>query len=234
MIENADDRNYWWHKIFFAVTFVTVEPDPMEQWNLMRKMHCCVGVENMSIMLAGHHGWNKTGHLISSRWYFPQIYLWVCEMIKYYPQCLSMNTSWLHKSSKVLQPIPVPLRHCSTKTSPFKILYGCEPKLLFEMDYEIKKGNPVAPSVQALEEQWEEKSGEEKIEAMLSIRQQVLVEVAGNIKKLNKHKVNIVTKFIIPSPLKLDRRFWKKIKRCQQKGKAWAKVEYTPLHHNRH
>ena len=50
------------------------------------------------------------------------------------------------------------------------------------MDYEIKKGNPVAPLVQAMEEQWEEK-WEEKIQAMLSIRQQVLVKVAGNIKK---------------------------------------------------
>ena len=109
-MENVDDRNYWWHKIFFAVTFVTVEPDPMEQQNIMRKMHCGVGTENMSKALAGHHGWDKTGYLISSRWYFPQIYLRVGEMIKYCPQCQSMNTSWLHKASNVLQPIPVPMK----------------------------------------------------------------------------------------------------------------------------
>ena len=65
-------------------------------------------------------------------------------------------------------------RHCSTKASPFKILYRHGPKQPFETDYEIKKGNPVAPSVQAMEEQWEEKSFEEKIEAMLSISSRFL------------------------------------------------------------
>ena len=35
------------------------------------------------------------------------------------------------------------------------------------MDYENKKGSPEAPSVQAMEEQWEEKSCEENIETML-------------------------------------------------------------------
>ena len=91
------------------------------------------------------------------------------------------DVNWLEILDSVLFAIRVS-RHCSTKTSPFKILYGHEPKLPFEMDYEIKKGNPVAPSVQAMEEQWEEKSCEEEIEAMLSVRQQVMVEVAGNIK----------------------------------------------------
>ena len=31
-------------------------------------------------------------------------------MIKYCPQCQSMNTSQLHKASNVLQPIPVPMK----------------------------------------------------------------------------------------------------------------------------
>ena len=51
------------------------------------------------------------------------------------------------------------------------------------MDYEIKKGNPVAPSVKAMEEEWEESNVEDKIEVMLSIKQKVLVEVSGNVKK---------------------------------------------------
>ena len=109
-MENVDDRNYWWHKIFFAVTFVAVEPDTMDQQNIMRKMHCGVGTKNMSKAPAGHHGWDKTGYLISSRWYFPQIYLRIGEMIKYCPQYQSMHTSWLHKASNVLQPIPVPMK----------------------------------------------------------------------------------------------------------------------------
>ena len=33
------------------------------------------------------------------------------------------------------------------------ISYGCEPKLPIEMGYEIQKGNPLAPSVQAMEEE---------------------------------------------------------------------------------
>ena len=82
----------------------------MEQQNIMRKMRCGVGTKNMSITLAGHHGQDKTGYLISSRWSFPQIYLRVGEMIKYYPQCQSMDTSGLHKAFNVLQPIPVPMK----------------------------------------------------------------------------------------------------------------------------
>ena len=61
------------------------------------------------------------------------------------------DVNWLEILDSVLFAIRVS-RHCSTKTSPFKILYGHEPKLPFEMDYEIKKGNPVAPSVQAMGE----------------------------------------------------------------------------------
>ena len=64
------------------------------------------------------------------------------------------DVSWLEILDSVLFAIRVS-RHCSTKTSPFEILYEHEPKLPFEMDYEIKKDNPVAPSVQAVEEQWE-------------------------------------------------------------------------------
>ena len=39
------------------------------------------------------------------------------------------------------------------------------------MNYEIRKGNPVAPSMQAMKEEWEERNVEDKIEAILSIRQ---------------------------------------------------------------
>ena len=92
------------------------------------------------------------------------------------------DVNWLEILNSVLFAIRL-CKHSSTKTSAFKILYGQEPKLPIEMDYEIKKGNPVAPSVQAMEEEWEEINVEDKIEAMLSIRQKVLVEVAGNIKK---------------------------------------------------
>ena len=71
------------------------------------------------------------------------------------------------------------------------------------MDYEIKKGNPVAPSVQVMEEQWEEKSCEQKIEAMLSIRQQVLVEVAGNIKKAQQTQSKYYNNIHNTKPLKI-------------------------------
>ena len=70
-------------------------------------------------------------------------------------QATPPNLNWLEILNSVLFAIRVS-RHCSTKTGPFKILYGCEPKLSLEMDYEIKKGNPVALSGQAMEEQWEE------------------------------------------------------------------------------
>ena len=97
-------------EIFLSVSFVNVEPDPVEQCNIMRKMHCSVGTENMSTEISGHHGQDKTGKLISSRWNFPQIYLRVCEMIKHCPQCQRMNTSCLQKASNDLQPIPVPMK----------------------------------------------------------------------------------------------------------------------------
>ena len=75
------------------------------------------------------------------------------------------------------------------------------------MDNEVKKGNPVVPSFQTMEEQWEEKSHEEKIEEMLSIRQQVLVEVAGNIKKAQQTQSKYYNRIHTPSPLKFGRRF---------------------------
>ena len=115
-----DDRKFWWQKSlmmeiidgrnFSFSSFVNVEPDPVEQCNIMRKIHCGIGTEKMSKAPSGYQRWDKTGSLISSRWYFPWIYLRVCEMIKYYPQCQSMNTSHLHKAWNVLQLIPVPMK----------------------------------------------------------------------------------------------------------------------------
>ena len=119
------------------------------------------------------------------------------------------DVNWLEKLDFALFAIKVS-RHCSTKTSPFKILYGHEPKLPFEMAYEIKKGNPVAPSVQAVDEQWEEKSCEEKIEAMLSIRQHVLVEVAGNIKKAQHTQSKYYNKIHNSKPLKIGQKVLKR------------------------
>ena len=74
----------------------------------------------------------------------------------------------------------------------------------------LKKGNPVASSVQAMEEQWEEKSCEEKIEAMLSIRQQVLVEVAGNIKKVQQTQSKYYNKIHNTKPLKIGKKVVKR------------------------
>ena len=51
-------------------------------------------------------------------------------------QATPPDVNWLEILDSVLFAIRVS-RHCSTKTSPFKILYGHEPKLPFEMDYEI-------------------------------------------------------------------------------------------------
>ena len=140
------------------------------------------------------------------------------------------DVNWLEILNSVLFAIRVS-RHCSTKTSPFKILYGCEPKLPFEMDYEIKKGNPVAPSVQAMEEQWEEKSCEEKIEAMLSIRQQVLVEVAGNIKKAQHTQSKYYNKIHNTKPLKIGQKVLKRnLKDASRKEKLvrkWSAHPYT-------
>ena len=48
------------------------------------------------------------------------------------------DVNWLEILDSVLFAIRVS-RHCSTKSSPFRILYGHEPKLPSEMDYEIKK-----------------------------------------------------------------------------------------------
>ena len=100
--------------------------------------------------------------------------------------------------------------HSSTRTSPFKILYGHEPKMSLEIDYEIKKGNPVSPSVQAMEEQWEEKSCEEKIEAILSIRQQVLVDIAGNIKKAQHTQSKYYSKILCTKPLIIGQKVFKR------------------------
>ena len=111
------------------------------------------------------------------------------------------DVNWLEILDSVLLAISVS-RHGSTKISPFKILYGCELKQPFEMDYEIKKGNLVAPSVQAMEEQWKEKSCEEKIEAMLSIKQQVFVEVAQNIRKAQQTQSKYNNKVHNTKPLK--------------------------------
>ena len=35
-------------EMFLSLSFVNVEPDPVEQHNIMRKIHCGVGTENMS------------------------------------------------------------------------------------------------------------------------------------------------------------------------------------------
>ena len=70
MTEMFDDRKCWWQNFFFAATFVTVEPDPMGQQNIMMKMHCGIATKNISKALSGHHGQDKTGYLISSRWHF--------------------------------------------------------------------------------------------------------------------------------------------------------------------
>ena len=79
------------------------------------------------------------------------------------------------------------------------------------MNYEIKKGNPVAQSVWAMEEQGEEKSCEEKIEAMLSNRQQVLVEVAGNIKKAQQTQSKYYNRIHNTKPLTIGQKVWKEI-----------------------
>ena len=101
----------------------------------------------------------------------------------------------------------------------------------FEMDYEIKKGIPVAPLVQAVEEQWEEKPCEEKIEAMLSIRQQVLVEVAGNIKKAEHTQSTYYNKIHNTRPLKIRQKVLKRnFKDASWKEKLvwkWSAHPYT-------
>ena len=103
--------------------------------------------------------------------------------------------------------------------------------MLFEMDYDIKKGNPVAPSVQAMEEQWEEKSCEEKIEPMLSIRQQVLVEVAGNIKKAqhtqSKYYNKIHNTKLLKIGLKVLKRNLKDASRKETLVQKWSAHPYT-------
>ena len=61
------------------------------------------------------------------------------------------DVNWLEILDSILFAIRVSMYY-STKTSSFQDLtWMHEPKLPFEMDYEIKKGNPVAPSVQAME-----------------------------------------------------------------------------------
>ena len=121
-------------------------------------------------------------------------------------------------------------KYCSTKTSPFKILYGCEPKLPIEMDYKIKKGNPVAPSVQEIEEEWEEGSCEEQIEAMLSIKQ-VLVEAPGNIKKDLETQSKYYNRIHTTKPLKIGQKVLKRnLKDTRRKEKLvqkWSAHPYT-------
>ena len=99
------------------------------------------------------------------------------------------------------------------------------------MDYEIKKDNPEAPSVQAMEEQWEDKSCEEKIEAMSSIRQQVLVEVAGNIKKAQQTQSKYYNKIHNPKLLKVGQMVLKRnLKDASRKEKLlqkWIAHPYT-------
>ena len=51
-------------EIFLSVSFVSVEPDLVEQCNIKRKMHCSIGTENMSKALPGHHGQDKTDNFI--------------------------------------------------------------------------------------------------------------------------------------------------------------------------
>ena len=61
-----------------------------------------------------------------------------------------------------------------------------------------------------MKEQWEEKSCEEKIEAMLSIRQQVLVEVTGNIKKALQTQSEYYNKIHNTKPLKIGQKILKR------------------------
>ena len=143
-------------------------------------------------------------------------------------QATPPDVNWLEILDSVLFAIRVS-RHCSTITSPFKILYGHEPMLPFEMDYKLKKGNPVAPSVQAVEEQWEEKICEENTEAMLSMRQQVLVEVAGNIKKAQQAKSKYYNKIHNTKPLKIGQKVFKRnLKDASRKEKLVQKLSAHP------
>ena len=49
---------------FLSVSFINVEPDPVEQCNIMRKMHCGIATEEMSKAISGHHGWDKKGKFL--------------------------------------------------------------------------------------------------------------------------------------------------------------------------
>ena len=145
-------------------------------------------------------------------------------------QVTPLDVNWLEIPDSILFAIRVS-KHCLTKTSPFKILYGCEPKLSIEMDYEIKKGDPVAPSVQAMEEEWEERSCEEKIEAMLPIRQMELVEAAGNIKKAQETQSKYYNRINNMKPLKIGQKVLKRnLKDASREEKLlqkWSAHAYT-------
>ena len=95
------------------------------------------------------------------------------------------------------------------------------------MDYKIKKGNPVAPSLQAMEEQWKDKSFEH-IEAMLSISQQVLVEVAGNIKKAQQIQSKYYNQIHNTKPLNWTEGFEKNLKDANRKEKLVQKLSAYP------
>ena len=139
------------------------------------------------------------------------------------------DVNWLEILNSILFVFRV-FKHSSTKTSPFKILYGHQPKLPIEMDYKIKKGNPVVPSVQAMEEEWEERSCEEKIETMLCIRQQVLVEVAGNIKKAQETQSKYYSRTHNTKPLKIGQMLKRNLKDASRKEKVvkkWSSHPYT-------
>ena len=82
-----------------------------------------------------------------------------------------------------------------------------------------------------MKEEWEERNAEDKIEAMLSIRQKVLVKVAWNIKKAQQTQSKYYNQIHNTKPLKIKQKMLKRnLKDAMRKGIfvwKWSWHPYT-------
>ena len=103
--------NTLWQILFLSVNLIKVAADRFHWEEIKKAYNERIGSLQESSVLAGYFGRHKHGAVVVVRWYFPQSFKWVIEIIKKNcDACQHMNTTKLQEGQENLHPIPVPLK----------------------------------------------------------------------------------------------------------------------------